>query len=119
MAAPAAKAAVVLQDAPIVSPAKAKKAEQKLDRKGKRLEKRMERWNKRLQKRKTKEGNSGKRTLGLVLGSILFLGGLALGTLAFGSALGGFFIFFSGLLLVGGIILLLFALLKKPDNSEG
>lgn len=78
----------------------------------------MDRWVKRMEKRQAREGNTGKRTLSLILGSVLFVGGLVLGILAFGSSLGGFFLFLSGLLLVGGIVLLLFALLKKPEQVK-
>lgn len=113
------EAAVVLQEdiAPISK--QELKAQRRLERKQEKIEQRIDRWAKRIQKRQDREDNTGKRTLGLILGGALLLGGIALGIIAFGSSLGGFFLFLSGLLVVGGIILLLFALLKKPEQTEG
>lgn len=114
------EAAVALQEAPeAIHSRQELKAQKQFDRQQKRMEKRMDRWAKRIQKWQTREDNTGKRTLSLILGSIALLGGIVLGILAFGSSLGGFFLFLSGLLVVGGIILLLFALLKKPAKTEG
>lgn len=92
----------------------------RLERKQKRLEKRVERWKEQIHKRVEADGNTGKRTLSLILGSAMLVGGIVLGAIAFGGSVGGFFFFLAGLLLVGAVILLLFALLKKDKQpTEG
>ena len=113
------EAAVVLQEPETVQRGWERSAQKQFDKQRKRMEKRIDRWTKRIQKWQDRKNDTGKRTLGLILGSILLLGGIGLGTLAFGASLGGFFIFLSGLLMVGGIVFLLFALLKKPAATEG
>ncbi len=88
------------------------------DRQQKRLEKRVERWKERAQRKVASGNNADKRTLSLILGSALLVGGIVLGVIAFGGSAGGFFFFLAGLLLVGAVILLLFALLKKDKQTE-
>lgn len=113
-----AQAAVAVPEA--VLSQKEQRALQRFERKQKRLEKRVERWKERAQKKGASGDNTGKRTLSLILGSAMLVGGIVLGVIAFGGSVGGFFFFLSGLLLVGAVILLLFALLKKDkQTTEG
>ena len=91
----------------------------RMDRKQKRMENRIQRWSESWASKLNQQDNAGKRTLSLIIGSVLLVGGLVLGAAAFSASVGGFFFFLAGLLLVGGIILLLFALLKKPDEPKG
>lgn len=111
------QAAVAVPEAALSQ--KEQRALQRFERKQKRVEKRLERWKERVQKRVEAGDNTGKRTISLILGSAMLVGGIVLGVIAFGGSVGGFFFFLSGLLLVGAVILLLFALLKKDKQKEG
>jgi Flp pilus assembly protein TadB len=111
------QAAVAVPEAALSQ--KEQRAVNRLERKQKRMEKRLERWKERIQDKLNREDNTGKRTLSLILGSAMLVGGIILGVIAFGGSVGGFFFFLSGLLLVGAVILLLFALLKKDKPTEG
>jgi len=111
------QAAIAVPEAAL-SP-KEQRALQRFERQQKRLEKRMERWKERAQKKAVSGDKTGKRTLSLILGSAMLVGGIVLGVFAFGGSVGGFVFFLSGLLLVGAVILLLFALLKKDKLTEG
>lgn len=89
-----------------------------MERRQKRMERRMARWSKRLEKWQSRERSVARRTLTFVIGGVCLIGGLVLGIISFSNPLGGFFHFLAGLLIVTGIILILFAWLRKPEETE-
>ncbi len=100
------------------SPAASSWAGRKWDNLKKRIERKRDKWEKRLARKKAKRGDGDEGgnlwgTLAFVLGIAFLLGGVILGIAAFSNPLGGFFHLLAGLLIVAGIVMILFTVLRN------
>ncbi|MCO6478410.1 MAG: hypothetical protein J5I94_17400 [Phaeodactylibacter sp.] len=99
------------------SPAASSWAGRKWDKLKKRIERKRDKWEKRLARKKAKrgdgdEGGSLWGAFAFILGIAFLIGGIILGIAAFGNPLGGFFHLLAGLLVVAGIVMILYTVLR-------